>query len=76
MPTTAELVVADDGSIPAEQLERFGLQPGARLRVVEAPVSDVDVTSLAGSLRDLPDLGWEAFQKGSELAQRDLAGAE
>lgn len=30
-----ELVVADDGSIPAEQLARLGLRPGARLLVVE-----------------------------------------
>ena len=31
-----ELVVAEDGSIPAEQLARLGVRPGAHLRVVEA----------------------------------------
>jgi hypothetical protein len=69
-----ELVVADDGSIPADQLERLGLQPGAHLRVVEAPVSS-QFGELEGSLPDLPDLDWEDFERGSELARRDLAGA-
>jgi hypothetical protein len=32
-----ELVVADDGSIPADQVARLGLRPGSRLRVVETP---------------------------------------
>ena len=31
-----ELVVAVDGSIPADQLTRLGIRPGARLRLVEA----------------------------------------
>lgn len=30
-----ELIVAEDGSIPAEQLQRFGLQAGTHLRVVK-----------------------------------------
>ncbi len=29
-----ELVVADDGSIPADQVARLGLRPGSHLRVV------------------------------------------
>jgi hypothetical protein len=28
--------------------------------------------SFAGSLRDLPDLSWEAFERASALARRDL----
>lgn len=69
-----ELVVAEDGSIPADQLARLGLRPGAHLRVVEAPVS-TESDELEGSLPDLPDLDWEDFERGSELARHDLAGA-
>jgi hypothetical protein len=66
-----ELVVADDGSIPAEQLARFGLRPGTHLRVVETgPVKPGP--KLAGSLPDFPELSWEDFERGSELARRDL----
>ena len=68
-----ELVVADDGSIPAEQLVRLGLRPGAHLRVVEAVAGKPG--KLEGSLPDLPDLNWEDFERASELAQRDLSGA-
>lgn len=70
-----ELVVAADGSIPADQLASLGLQPGARLRVVEASQPADETTRLAGSLPDLPDLKWDAFEHASELARRDLAGA-
>lgn len=71
--TEKELVVADDGSIPAEHLARLGLRPGAHLRVVEAVAREPG--ELEGSLPDLPDLDWEDFERGSELAQRDLSGA-
>lgn len=70
----SELVVADDGSIPAEQLRSFGFLPGAHLRVVEAtdePISD----RLAGSLPDLLDVAWEDFERGSELARRDASAS-
>lgn len=70
-----ELVVADDGSIPAEQLAGLGLQPGAHLRVVEAPRPAEESARLAGSLPDLPDVDWDAFERASELARRDLAGS-
>jgi hypothetical protein len=66
-----ELVVADDGSIPAEQLARLGLRPGAHLRVVEARDAGPR-TRLAGSLSDFPDVTWEDFERASELARRDL----
>ena len=69
-----ELVIADDGSIPAQQLRNFGFLPGAHLRVVETtdePTSD----RLAGSLPDLPDLAWEDFERGSELARRDASAS-
>jgi hypothetical protein len=70
-----ELVVADDGSIPAEQLARLGLRPGAHLRVVETTAEEGDSVELEGSLPDFPELTWEDFERGSELARRDLAGA-
>ncbi|MBS1848697.1 MAG: hypothetical protein JST73_10510 [Actinobacteria bacterium] len=69
-----ELIVSQDGSIPADQIARLGLCPGAHLRVVTAASGD-EPRSLAGSLPEFPDLSWEAFEKGSDLAQRDLAGA-
>lgn len=70
-----ELVVAEDGSIPAEQLARLGLQPGAHLRVVEATSMPTGIDDLEGCLSDLPELEWEDFERGSELARRDLRGA-
>lgn len=70
-----ELVVAEDGSIPTEQLESVGLRPGAHLRVVEASQPVDGSPDLVGLLPDLPDLDWEDFERGSELARRDLSGA-
>lgn len=66
-PTVAKkLVVAEDGSIPADQLAGLGLRPGAHLRVVaeDSPVAPV---GLAGSLPDLPDMGWDAFKRASVI---------
>lgn len=68
-----ELVVADDGSIPADQLASLGLRPGAHLRVVATEEPPVAPSGLAGSLPDLPDLDWDAFERASELARQDLA---
>jgi hypothetical protein len=67
-----ELVVADDGSIPAEQLRRLGLQPGDHLRVVEA-AQEPPSGSLEGSLPDFPELNWEDFERASEVARQDAA---
>jgi len=67
-----ELVVAPDGSIPAAQLRRLGVGPGARLRVVEVPAARSG-GSFAGSLPHLADVSWEDFQRASQLAQRDLS---
>lgn len=68
-------MVGEDGSIPAEQLARLGLNPGAHLRVVEATSIPTGIDDLEGSLEDLPDIEWEDFERASELARRDLAGA-
>jgi len=66
-----ELIVATDGTIPAEQLARIGAAPGAHLRVVQT----TSATSIAGSMPDFPDLAWEDFQRGSELASHDLSSS-
>lgn len=66
------LVVAVDGSIPADQLVRLCLSPGTRLRVIGAGEPPAATTSLAGSLPDLPDIDWNGFEWASELARRDL----
>lgn len=66
-----ELTVARDGSIPADQIARLGLRPGARLKVVtESPRDQRE--RFGGSLPDLPDVTWEDFERGSELALGDL----
>ena len=65
-----ELVVAGDGSIPADQLRKLGLLPGAHLRVVEALVVPGG-GRLAGSLPEFADLAWEDFERVSELSRRD-----
>jgi len=70
-----ELVVAEDGSIPAEQLARLGLRPGAHLRVVEATRPVEQGRGLRGSLPDFPDLDWDDFERASELARRDVASS-
>ncbi len=67
------LVVADDGSIPAGQLASLGLLPGARPRVVATDDPSAATPSVAGSLPDLPDLDWDDFERAGDLAQRDLA---
>ena len=72
--TDHELVVAPDGSIPADQLKRLGVGPGAHLRVVQTPARSSG-SSLAGSLPDFPDLTWEDFERASQLAQDDLSSA-
>lgn len=77
VPEDYELVVADDGSIPAEQITRLGLGPGAHLRVVPASTAStpkrktakgilagkVDGEALVGALQDA---------KGERVALLDL----
>lgn len=69
-----ELVVADDGSIPAEQLRSLGVPAGTHLRVVETAQGRPS-DSVAGSLPDFPDLGWEDFERASDLARGDAAAS-
>lgn len=70
--TDHELVVAADGSIPADQLKRLGVRPGTHLRVVETPAARQG-GSFAGSLPDFPELTWGDFERASELAREDVA---
>jgi hypothetical protein len=79
VPEEYELVVAEDGSIPAEQVARLGLGPGAHLRVVPEPrgalssprrktargilAGEVDGEALIGALQDA---------KGERMALLDL----
>ena len=67
---TIDLVVADDGSIPATQLASLGLRPGTHLRVVAAPAGS---GGLEAALADFPDLSWEDFERASWLARSDLS---
>lgn len=68
-----DLVVAADESIPADQVARLGLRPGAHLRVIETDPAVGEPSGLAGSLPDLPDLDRETFERGSTLARSDLS---
>lgn len=70
-----ELVVNKDGSIPADQLARLGLGPGAHLRVVETRRGSGESDGLYGSLPDLPDVDWPVFERASDLAQSDAGTA-
>jgi hypothetical protein len=72
--TDHELVVAPDGSIPADQLKRLGVGPGTHLRVVETPTTRTG-GSIAGSLPHLADVTWEDFERASQLAREDVGSA-
>jgi hypothetical protein len=67
-----ELVVAEDGSIPATQLSSLGLRAGAHLRVVESTASG-PADDLEGSLADFPDITWEDFERASDMAIKDAS---
>jgi hypothetical protein len=47
-----DLVVAADGGIPADQLRRLGVLPGARLRVLDADVTGSDDGFVPAHLED------------------------
>jgi hypothetical protein len=68
----ADLVVADDGSIPAEQLTRLGIGPGTRLLVVPTPDRSGG-PGLAGSMPEFPEVDWDDFERASELARHDAS---
>ena len=70
-PEGHELVVAADGSIPAEQIARLGMRPGTHLRVVAEQLA-APGGSIAGRLMSWPEVSWEDFERASQLAQSDL----
>lgn len=67
-----ELVVAEDGSIPAGQIAALGVRPGAHLRVV-ADREEPSGGSIRGRLTDWPDVSWQDFEAASELARADVS---
>lgn len=74
---SADLVVAADGSIPAEQVAALGVLPGSHVRVVTqaGPVADSNLhgilDSIAGRMTRWPDATWDEFERGSRLAESD-----
>ncbi len=68
------MIVADDGSIPADQVRKLGLEPGTHLRVVEEGPGP-EGGPLGASMPGFPDLSWEDFERGGALAREDAAGA-
>ena len=64
-----ELVVGPYGGIPAEQIARLGLHPGAHLRAAKRPLRE---NRLGGSMPELPEVSWEDFERGGELARTEL----
>lgn len=71
-PHEFDLVVAEDGSIPAEQVAALGVSPGTHLRVVRLADDGVHA-SIAGRLTSWPEVSWEDFERASRLAQSDLS---
>ena len=66
-----EVVVAGDGSIPAEQLAALGVRPGSHLRVIPAEQA-IAAPGFRGSLKGFPEPSWEDFELASEVARSDL----
>ena len=66
-----EVVVAGDGSIPAERLAALGVRPGSPLRVLVAEPAAV-TPSFRGSLKGFPEPSWEDFERASEVARSDF----
>ncbi|MDA8398766.1 MAG: hypothetical protein M0008_01730 [Actinomycetota bacterium] len=66
-----EVVVAGDGSIPAERLAALGVRPGSHLRTIlaEPPAA---ASGFRGSLKGFPEPSWEDFEHASEVARSDF----
>jgi hypothetical protein len=73
---STDVVVGLDGRvvIPADDVARLHVGPGATVHV-DMRVMSPPRRRLRGSMRDLPALTWEDFERGSELSQHDLNGA-
>lgn len=66
-----EVVVAGDGSIPAERLAALGVRPGSHLLVIVAEPAGA-IPSFRGSLKGFPEPSWEDFERASEVARSDF----
>ena len=66
-----EVVVAGDGSIPAERLAALGVRPGSHLQVIVAEPPTA-AGSFRGSLKGFPEPSWEEFERASEVARSDF----
>ncbi|MDA8393221.1 MAG: hypothetical protein M0Z87_10615 [Actinomycetota bacterium] len=66
-----EVVVAGDGSIPAERLAALGVRPGSHLRIIPVEPA-VAAPSFRGSLKGFPEPSWEHFEHASEVARTDF----
>lgn len=75
--TEFELVVGPDGAIPATELARHGVRPGAHLRVARSSSEKrPPFRSAAGILAGvLPELTMADFNEASERAVADAEGA-
>lgn len=68
-PSSLEVAVAEDGSIqvPASEVARLGLGPGARLRLVPQSGPRASGQSSWGVLAGkLPDIAWEDSRRPAE----------
>lgn len=74
--TEFEVVVGPDGTIPASELARHGVRPGAHLKVARSPLEKrPPFRSAAGILAGvLPDLTMADFAEASERAIADAQG--
>jgi len=66
-----EVVVAGDGSIPAERLAALGVRPGSHLLVIVAEPAAA-TPNFRGSLKGFPEPRWEDFEHASEVARSDF----
>lgn len=68
-PDGFPVVVAEDGSLPASELARLGLRPGARLRLVPEP-RPATRTRMAGALAaSVPTEAVDALIRGLDEAK-------
>jgi hypothetical protein len=66
-----EVVVAGDGSVPAERLTELGVRPGSHLRIIVADLPSAGST-FRGSLKGFPEPSWEDFEHVSEVVTNDF----
>jgi hypothetical protein len=70
-PVDFEVVVGPDGGIAPNELARYGVRPGAHLRLVSESAKTPPFRSAAGILTGAKSLSWDDFVAGSELAAAD-----